>query len=362
MHQRYYIEFRFTFYLLLSFSLLNVIAAQPDTLWTRIYDWSDNDFSRSIQQTFDGGFIVTGGIRNTNSYLDLVVIKTDTIGNIVWANTYGGNNEHDYGESVQQTSDGGYIVTGNTRTYGTGNQSPDMWLLRIDSTGNTLWTLVLGDIGSDVGYSVKQTSDGGFIVAGTYGVWSNGNDHNAYLVRTNFNGDTLWTKQYNTYYGFAQSVLQTDEGDFVIGGYSGVHFIGDGWLIKTNSMGDTLWMKFYGGDLRERIYDVKQTQDNGFILIGSTTSFGAGGRDFWLIKTNSIGDTLWTKTYGGSEDDWGMSVIEKPDGTFLLGGFTKSYGAGDDDAWLLLVTSEGDTIWTRTIGGATRDQVWSAKF
>ena len=168
----------------------------------------------------------------------------------VWTKTFGGD-VNDYGYSVQQTDDGGYIIVGNINDW-LGLRMGDVYLIKTDYLGDTLWTKTFGRINSEVGHSVQQTTDGGYIVGGA-----------------------------------------TSSEDTTIHIY-------DVYLIKTDSLGDTLWTKTYGGDGLEEGLSVQQTTDGGYIVVGETSSYGAGNTDVYLIKTDSLGDTLWTKTYGGA--------------------------------------------------------------
>ena len=156
---------------------------------------------------------------------------------------------------------------------------------------------------------------------------------------------------------YANSVQQTTDGGYIIAGYT-ASFGGDSshvYLIKTDSLGDTLWTKTYGGDSSDIGNSVQQTTDGGYIVAGTTNSFGAGNVDVYLIKTNSIGDTMWTKTYGGTNIDVGSYVRQTLDGGYIIARYTGSFGAGGFDVYLIKTNSLGDTLWTRTYGGTFAD-------
>ena len=323
---------------LVVFSLLAVSALaqpSPDTLWTRTYGGSDYDYAYSVQQTTDGGYIVAGYTASFGAGLeDFYLVKTNTSGAPLWTRTYGGSFREE-ANSVQQTADGGYIVAGRTESFGAG--SYDFYLVKTNSQGDTLWTRTYGGSSTDVAYSVRQSADGGYIMAG----WTNSfgaGEYDFYLVKTNSQGDTLWTRTYGGInYDRAYSVQQTTDGGYIVAGYTWSFGAGgyDFYLVKTNSQGDTLWTRTYGGRDWDNAYSVQQNADGGYIVAGHTLSFGAGIRDFYVVRTNSQGNTLWTRTYGGSMGDEAYSVQQTADGGYIVAGYTSSFGAGSYDFYLV---------------------------
>jgi hypothetical protein len=326
----------------------SIVHAQVDTLWTKKIGGSRTDLGYSVQQTTDGGYIITGYTDSFGAgYVDVWLIKTNSSGDTLWTKTFGGSG-YDYSCSVQQTTDRGYIITGYTNSFGT---FFDVWLVKTNSSGDTLWTKTFGGSGIDEGYSVQQTTDGGYIITGYTESFGAGRG-DVWLIKTNSSGDTLWTK---TFGGISSetsnSVQQTTDGGYIITGTTGY---GDVWLIKTNSSGDTLWTKTFGGSGIDEGYSVQQTTDGGYIITGYTNSFGTFF-DVWLIKTNSSGDTLWTKKIGGSGTDLGYSVQQTTDGGYIITGWTNSFGTGYIDIWLIKTNTSGDTVWTKTFGGREWD-------
>jgi hypothetical protein len=313
--------------------------ASGDTLWTKSYGGSGLDEMNSVQQTSDGGYILAGRTSSFGAgWWDAYLIKTDSAGNVLWTRTYGGTNDDD-ARSVQQTTTGGYIVLGGTQSFGHGGW--DAYLIRADSNGDTLWTRTYGGTDLDAGNSVQQTSEGGYILAGTSYSFGAGNG-DVYLIKTDSSGNVLWTKTYGgTNYDGASSVQQTSDGGYIIAGSTGTFPSLDIYLIKTNASGDTLWTKTYGGTGRDEGHSIQQTSDRGYVLTGHTNSFGAGGHDAYLIKMNSFGDTLWTKTYGGGESDWANSVQQTLDGGYILTGGTCSFGDISGDVYLIKTDGEG---------------------
>ena len=328
-----------------------LFAGAPDTLWTRTYGGDNMEIAYSVQQTSDGGFIIVGSTGSVTTGYKVYLIRANNNGDTLWTKTH----REIGGYSVQQTSDDGFIITGNTLPSGSGIS--DVYLISTNSNGDTLWTNSFGRDSSDEGFSVQQTSDGGFIIAGyTKSFGAGGRD--VYLIKTDSDGDTLWTKTYGGEYNeWGRSIKNTSDGGFIIAG--GTASFGDTlfdvYLIRMHSNGDTLWTKTYGGDSSDGGNSVQQTSDGGFIIAGWTESFGAGQNDIYLIQTDSNGDTLWTRTYGGADNDIGTSVQQTNDGGFIIAGYTRSFGAGDYDVYLIRTNSNGDTLWTKTYGGDDRD-------
>jgi len=338
--------------LLAAFFVSAAIADPGDTLWTRTYGGTGTDQGYSLQQTTDGGYILAG---RTNSFgaggYDMYLVKTDANGDSLWTRTYGGGSDED-GESVVQTTDGGYIVAGWTGRY----PYYDVYLVKTDANGDTLWTRTYGGSSTDKGWSVQQTTDGGYIIAGYTNSFGAGN-WDFYLVKTDANGDALWTRTYGgTNADFGKSVQQTTDGGYIVAGFTSSFGAGcdDVYLVKTDANGDTLWTRTYGGSETDYALCVQQTTDGGYIITGFTGSFTGGG-NVYLVKTDSSGDTLWTRTYGGSVYDEGRSVQQTTDGGYIVGGFTISFGAGNWDFYLVKTDANGDSLWTRTYGAGNDD-------
>jgi hypothetical protein len=341
--------------LFLLIALTGVSSAQQS--FERTYGGIRYDISWDVQQTSDSGYIIAG---TTSSYgagiADVYLIKTNELGDTLWTKTYGGSS-YESGYPVQQTSDGGYIVAGSTGSFGAG--SYDVYLIRTNDLGDTLWTRTYGGSNSDVAYSVQQTSDGGFLIAGSTFPDSAGlGGEDVYLIKTNDLGDTLWTKLYgDSLSDYGRSVQQTSDGGYIIAGYSSSFGAGDvdAYLVRTNGVGDTLWTKTYGGNGDDYSHSVQQTQDGGYIISGTTSSFNAGSYDVYLIRTNDIGDTLWTRTFGGSDTDEGVSVDQTTDGGFVVFGYRDFVDLGTGDVYVIRTDASGDTLWTKTYGGNDTD-------
>lgn len=306
----------------------------------------------SVQQTADGGYIITG---LTNLGANVFLIKTNSNGDTLWTKTFGGT-AGDGGSSVQQTADGGYIITGWTNNFGAGGF--DVYLIKTDLNGDTLWTKAYGGTGGDEGTYVQKTSDGGYVITGSTTSFSAGG-YDVYLIKTDSIGDTLWTRSFGgTSDDLGTSVHQVADGGYMIVGNTKSFGAGykDVYVIKTNSNGDTLWTKTYGGSSQDYTGYFgpagQPTTDGGFIITGTTISYGAGGGDIFLIKINSLGDVLWSKTYGGTFGEEGKSVQQTLDGGFIIVGKTLSFRpeTADRDIYLVKTDAMGDTMWTRVFG------------
>jgi hypothetical protein len=285
--------------------------------------------------------------------LDVFLFKTDSGGNLVWSKTIGGSGD-DVGRSFQQTADGGTIITGYTKSSGAGEA--DVYLVKTDVNRNVLWSKTYGSNLIDDGASVYQTTDGGYVIVGT--TQHDQQNSDVYLIKTDAGGDALWTRTIGGDRAEGgSSVLQTTDGGYVIAGWaypSAASFV-DAYLIRTNTNGDTLWTKTFGGSGEDGGLDVHMTTDNGFVVSGYTNSFGAGPR-VYLIKVDSVGNTLWTRTLGGTYD-LGYSVRQTSDGGYVVAG--SSYVGSFTSAFLLKTDAGGNLVWRRTFGGRQYDYAQS---
>jgi predicted secreted protein len=345
--------------LLVGLGVGKSVAQAPSWEWVKTFGGSNDDWGSSVQQTSDGGFILVGYTASFGAGgPDVWLIKTDADGNKQWDRTFGGGGS-DWGSSVQQTSDGGFILVGDTASFGAG--WADVWLIKTDANGNKQWDRTFGGSGLDSGSSVQQTSDGGFIIVGYTASFGAGG-FDVWLIKTDADGNKQWDR---TFGGggsdSGRSVQQTSDGGFIIVGYTASFGAGDVWLIKTDADGNKLWDRTFGGGNLDEGLSVQQTSDGGFIIVGYTASFGAGEADVWLIKTDANGNKQWDRTFGGSNDDWGYSVQQTSDGGFILVGWTWSFGAGGPDVWLIKTDADGNKLWDRTFGGSMVDRGFSVQ-
>ncbi|KPL05823.1 hypothetical protein AMJ71_10785, partial [candidate division TA06 bacterium SM1_40] len=330
-------------------------------MFERTYGGSAWDVGSSVGRTDDGGYIVAGETYSFGSGgADVYLIKTDGLGDTLWTRTYGGSQD-DISYSVEQTGDGGYIIAGYTDSFGAGEE--DVYLVKTDGAGDTVWTRAFGGPEPDFGNSVEATDDGGCIVIGITSSFGAGS-YDFYLIKTDGAGDTLWTQTFGgSEYDYGSSVKQTSDGGYVVAGHVNSFGVGseDIYLIKLDAAGDTLWTRTYGGSGPDGGRSVEQTDDGGYIIAGDTRSFGAGVWDVYLIKTDAVGDTSWTRAFGGLDDEQAYSVDQTEDGGYILAGYTKSFGAGQEDVYLIRTDAAGDTLWTRTFGGSDIDYSYSVQ-
>lgn len=329
--------------------------------WSKVYGFSSGGEvpDGNIFQTNDGGYIIAGRTTSVGAGSgDAWLVKANAFGNIEWNKTYGGSLD-DRANDMCKTSDGGYALAGLTNSFGAG--IADYWLIRVNATGEMLWNKTYGGIGEEQVNWVIQTRDGGFAMAGRTNSTGAGSS-DIWLVKTNANGDMVWNMTYGGAAAeFGMEVIQTSDGGYVVVGYTSSFGAGgsDVWLIKTDASGNPVWNKTYGGTGTEQAYTIVQTTDGGFAITGLTTTWGAGGNDAWLVKTDTSGNALWNKTYGGNATEYGIHGSQSTDGGYVICGTTTTFGAGGYDAWLVKTDDGGNMLWNKTFGGSRTEIAWS---
>ncbi len=313
-------------------------------------------------------------------------------GQIDWIKTYGGSNE-DEAIAVTKTPDNGLLVLGTTNSTdgdvtGKTTTDKDFWLLKLDADGNKQWDKTLGGSEDDIATSIIPASLGGYIVSG----YSRSNDGDVgqtagffdyWIVKIDDNGNKQWGSTFG-YPGTDQAlkIIETREGGYFVTGFFDVsqsggqgndgretlHGVGEFWGIKLDASGNYIWRRYFGGTNNDRSYDVVQTADSGFLLVGSSESDdfditdSKGSYDFWVVKVSKDGDLLWTKSYGGSQIENGRSIAQTADGNYLFVGDTRSTDLdvtnlhGNADAWVVKFNAnDGSLIWQKTFGGTEFD-------
>jgi predicted secreted protein len=332
------------------FSVVFCPCAQAASMWNRTFGGEASDTAAGeTVQAIDGGYAILG---DTSSFgaggSDFWLIKTDADGNMLWNKTYGGTGTETSGDMCL-TNDGGYAMSGYTTSFGAGGQ--DFWLVKVDADGNMLWNKTYGGTANEYAYHVIQTVDGGYALFGqTDSFGAGGNDF--WLVKTDGSGNAQWNKTYGgTANDIGIHVLQTADEGYALLGHTSSFGTGplDAWLIKTDSTGIMQWNQTYGGTGNEFGQCLDQSSDGGYVIGGITTSYGAGSTDFWLFKTDAAGSMQWNQTYGETGSDGATHFIQTSDGGYAITGWTTGDG---QDAGLVKTDSAGNLQWNQTYGGA----------
>ncbi len=309
----------------------NLINAQ--ITFEKTYGGIGQEFAASFCQTIDNGYILLGSSESFTNSSDLYLIKTDTCGNIIWSNTYGGVN-FDSGHDLKETNDSGFIMTGmvNLQTQ----------VYKTNKTGNIKWTKTYPGA---YPLRVIQLQDSSYAICGNIQI--TGSNWDMMLIKTDTVGNIMWSKNYgyNTWDDFGDA-KQTNDGGYILAGSRTINWMQDIYVVKTNSVGDTLWTKSYGGTLEDFSYSIVQTSDNGFIILGATGS--DPNYKPYLIKTDQNGDTLWTKKFNyGCSNNGGNKIIQTPDGGYVFVGETNQ-NTPAYEIYIVKTNSQGDSLWTKT--------------
>ncbi len=329
-------------------------STPPSILWNKTYGGAGDNEAANVIQTSDGGYAIIG---SENSFgaggYDGWLVKTDSAGVMQWNQTYGGKGD-DEASSVIQTSDGGYAIAGYTNSFGSGNYQG--WLVKTDSAGVMQWNKTYGGAGSNLLYTIVQTSDDGYALAGTTSSFGAG-EQEFWLVKTDSAGVMQWNQTYGgPHNDVALSLLKTSDGGYALAGSFGTSGGTDFWLVVVDSEGKMLWNQTYGGTGTNVALSMVKTSDDGYALAGETNSFGAGNNEGWLVKTDSAGTMLWNQTYGGEGSGNIASVVQTSDGGYVLAGGTNS---GGKHVWLGKTDSAGVMQWNKTYGGTGSDAAFS---
>ncbi len=359
---------------------------------------SSNESLNAITKTSDGGFVACGSVQSTdalglelpNGENDYLIVKYDANFNLTWTKTYGGSST-ELAKSIVQTTDGGYVVSGFTKSddfdVAENNGQKDLWILKLTSSGDIQWKKSFGFSGQDESFSIIQTQDGGFFTCGYLDVTASGglgNDDaskNAnhgigdyWGLKLDANGDYEWRR----YFGGsnndrATSALETNNGDFILTGsadsndfdVTGSNGNDDIWVIRISSTGELLWESAFGGSQIEDSFKVIATNDGNYFVLGTTISTdndisnNFGGTDIWLLKISPEGNLIWEKSYGGNQLDKATSIIALQDGNYMISGHTRSDDVfeikGQNDVLLIKINNDGSVLNSYTYGGSNID-------
>lgn len=392
-------------YCLLILTLLNCSSddASPfnkgQLIFAKTLGGTKNDSAQSVTATSDGGYAILGHTQSNDNDItdkqdesfDYWVLKFDSNDELEWQKTYGGSLD-DRGSDIIQTSDGGYAILGYSfsadgdTTENAGLQ--DYWIVKLDATGNISWEKSFGYQGADSGISMIETNDQGFLVLGILDVTASGGAGNSSRTANRHAGGDYWALkldvagnlEWSRYFGgnFTDTpygVVQTDDNGFIIAGssdsedtdISGNIGTYDFWVIKVSESGDLIWEKSFGGSQIDEARAIVKTDDANYIIAGDTrsndnnVSQNKGAADLWLIKMSPSGNLIWEKTMGGSSFDVARAIKSSQDNSFLLSGSSRSSdidvseNKGQNDAWILKTDTNGDLLWETTVGGSNID-------
>ena len=320
-----------------------------------------DDFARSVDLVSGGGYVIAGYTESFGAgESDAFIVIADANGNYNWAKTYGGTGD-DAANSVVHTSDGGYIIAGYSQSFGVGGN--DMYFTKLDGNGAIDWSGTSGGGGDEKAYAVVELTGGGYVIIGGTNSFGFGNT-DMYLINVDVNGSVIWTKTYGgSGYDYGYDVKETSDGGFILAGYT--HSFGAGeadvYLVKTNNVGDIEWTKVIGGTAEDIAWSVVEMSAGGYALTGTSKSFGDGEEDIYFVQTDASGTPIVSKTFGGTSEDYGTSITEVSDGGFAIAGYSRSYANQAEDICLIKTDANGDEVWTQIYGGSFNDRAWAVK-
>ena len=323
---------------------------EPDTVWTRTFGTSIGEGAYAINRTSDGAYIVTG---EAETYYfgpkDLYLLKIDQNGDSLWTRRYGGFATNVIGRSVTETSDGGFAAAG----YAGINETNEVYLLKTDSQGDFEWDAGFGPTPDNRSHCIRETSDGGFIIAGqAWVVHGAFGSYDAYIIKTNAQGGMEWERFIGgDMNDFALSVCELQDGGFVAAGATQSFDVWDAYLFRLSAAGDSVWAVTRGGEAADEATDIMELPDgSGLVFTGVSVAPGRGDADVYLAGIDPDGQLLWSETYGGQNDDYGQSLARTPDGGYIITGMTASFSSFSWNVYVIRTDSQGGEMWSRTFG------------
>ncbi|MBO0361037.1 T9SS type A sorting domain-containing protein [Hymenobacter sp. BT186] len=378
----------------------------PVKQWDKRFGGSGNEELKFVEPTSDGGYILGGfsdspmdgdKTQASRGGYDYWLVKIDAAGTKQWDKRFGGSAADQFA-SLHQTSDGGYILGGDSFSGISGDKTEasrginDYWVVKLDASGNKQWDKRFGSFDNDILSSVRQTSDGGYILGGSSNSFSGGDvtqgnpvyrfTYHYWVVKLDATGTKQWDRSFgNDRQSPLEDLQQTTDGGYILGGSSSAGISGDKtqvsqglddyWLVKLDASGVKQWDKTYGGADGEALYDLQQTSDGGYVLggisrsgiSGDKTEAGRGDYDYWVVKVDAAGIKQWDKTLGGSDGDFFRELQQTRDGGYIVGGVSDSGSSGDkaqanqgvQDYWIVKLSATGTKQWEKTLGGSLVD-------
>jgi hypothetical protein len=311
-------------------------------VFNKLYGGTGDDRTGEVRQTSDGGYIINGWTTSFGAGArDGWLFKTDSKGNVIWEKAYGWSGDEVFTD-ILTTEDGGYIMSGQTKSVGSGGG--DAWIIKTDADGNIQWDKTYGESGNDWADSIMPTDDNGYIVAARFNyswIW---------IFKLDQYGNTIWSKIFYEYptHSWPSRAMQTADGGYIVAGSTGISNVdGNALLLKLDSDGNKVWDKTFGTyDNDEVCNELIQSKDGGYVMVGSIY-YPDGNDAAWLIKTDSYGNKSWEKTYIGHE---AYSIDQTNDSGYIISGFADSGGSGLG-AWILKTDSNGNMLWEKLYTG-----------
>jgi len=377
------------------FCIVGLVSGQiPNVEWQRTVGGLSSDSFRVVKNTPDGGFIFAGqtgsgegAFAANHGSSDVLISKYDGAGTLQWQKILGGPN-YEYANNIQNTADGGYILVGvatsNSGDVSGNHGGEDVWVVKLTATGTIEWQKSYGGTNFDYGFDIKQTTEGGYVFAGYTGsnngdVSGNHGNYDYWVVKLTATGTIEWQKTLGgTNVDYGQSIQLAPEGGYIVAGYAfsnngnvtGNHStVPDAWVVKLSATGTLEWQKAIGGTMSDYVTEIEKTPDNGYVLLGYTSSNDGDVsglhdtfNDGWVVKLSNTGTIEWQRVYGGNSHDYTRSIKTTPEGGYVVvgiagsndGDLTGNHASGD--CWILKLSSTGNIQWQKTLGGSGYDE------
>ncbi|GAB4456144.1 MAG: hypothetical protein OHK0036_19900 [Bacteroidia bacterium] len=355
---------------ILSSKFSNLLTEKPEitTLAKSFkveYGGDGFDEAKSIIKLNAGGYLVAGRTQTASGDTNMHLLKIDDNGALIWEQKIG-EEETDEATSVIETPDGNYVVVGTTDSYGVTPDIKDIWVVKINPSGQVIWNKTFGGVQSiDEAKSVVPALDGGVVVVGdTYEFAADGTamPSNIMIIKIDDKGNEVWKKVIGGAAINEQStgIVQTKDGYAIVGNIETTGKKWDIWLVNIDKEGNKKWESNYGGGDNEGANDILITKDGGFLMVGYTYTFAVGSHDYWVVKTDANGKEQWNKVFGGVSTDEAFAVLEAKDGNYVVCGYTEVWQSDKNgenisteghNIFLVKFSPKGDKIWEKNMGG-----------